>query len=299
MMNAELLGYPGRPPRTASPRLLGYAGRTTRNMSPRLVGLGDYTEGTDFTCANGVCVPALASVNVLADFSTLQGQLNRLLVASGMAPLTVDGQLGPSTLAAAQQMISHYGIQIAVPQTVDQLAAQTQLYAAEFESTGTINNLPQPTTSTSTAAAPYLGRSSRRGRCHRRSGHRCGRGQSAVSSWLPRVEVPSCTIVGTTRPQSPRSVAVRGAAAQVARAVGRTPNPRPCGNGAASLVRPYQRTRRRLTFLRRRRAQASALLAGLLCARSSSLLLSLSSASAGRRRLLAVCSRLGSSRCSR
>lgn len=155
MMNAELLGYPGRPPRTASPRLLGYAGRTTRNMSPRLVGLGDYTEGTDFTCANGVCVPALASVNVLTDFSTLQGQLNRLLVASGMAPLTVDGQLGPSTLAAAQQMISHYGIQIAVPQTVDQLAAQTQLYAAEFESTGTINNLPQPTTSTSTAAAPY------------------------------------------------------------------------------------------------------------------------------------------------
>ena len=118
--------------------------------------LGDYTEGTDFTCdpSAGTCSANAGAFTAMGAFANLQTQANRFASSAvGIAPVAVDGILGPQTLQAVQTILQSLNAAVPAPGTVDQLAAQAGSYAQELQNLYAIYaSAPSPQSPSSSAS---------------------------------------------------------------------------------------------------------------------------------------------------
>jgi len=101
-------------------------------------------EDVYFTCGTGTtgvyrCIGV--GDDVIAVFKALQQQINRFASRVHFAPVTVDGEIGPGTLAAAQAVATYLQghpevISIDAPDTVNALSASATDYTSTFSQAG-------------------------------------------------------------------------------------------------------------------------------------------------------------------
>ena len=125
-------------------------------------------EGEHFTCEKGPTgVYRCTGVrhDVISVFTSLQQQINRFASRAHFDPVTVDGEIGPGTLAAAQAVATYLQgrpevISIDAPGTVNALSANAEDYTSTFSQAGYDLGIPSydemMATSGGTPSAPVV-----------------------------------------------------------------------------------------------------------------------------------------------
>jgi len=111
----------------------------------------DLDEGTHFNCgpgSSGVYRCVGVGDDVIGGFKALQRQINRFASVAGFSPITVDGEPGPGTLAAAQAVISYIQknpatmTSLAPQSSVNSLCAYATSYVRSFYEAANTLGLP-------------------------------------------------------------------------------------------------------------------------------------------------------------